>query len=213
METNILINYTILEKIIRLTGNYKNICDDNEYPNMPSIFGMLRSGELVKFISNDKNRVVLPILTEITGISEKYWTGEKRLTLGIRGNKDIVYYDTISTVEKINNSEELKEYMKNPLGLAVEELYRRVNKIYSDDIFVNTSSKDIFDQEYEDAVYNELDIIQSIYSLTGLIKILLINMEENGTISLIDKANIYKASKWDKYIRKLDRQMEQGIKS
>lgn len=239
MKTNIKINYLIFEQVLRITGTYKNICDEYEFLDV--IFKQAKTGEIdtlfrVKETREEKEaketkeeketreakkakeaeeakNTALEIIQHISGIHKKYWEGKERIKLGIRcKNKEINYdSESIDTVNIDNDeryiSEEgighayygilYQEQLKNPLHLDYDELYDKVSK------------KESSENEIEEAV----KVIEELYSLRGLLTIILLNMSEAGEIGLIDKANVYRHKSWTPYInmKKFNKLTKQGI--
>ncbi len=243
--TNIKINYMILEQILRVTGTYKNLCD--EYKNLHGIFAeeykdakkdkdaeedknngkkyfirehdildelfkLAKTGDINSLFGNDTARdIVLEFIINFTGVPLKYWLGEERIKLDIvrdLGENESLHLDdaSIDTVDLSkdgydkNISESAyhgvlyQEQLKNPLHLDYEGIYLSVSR-----------KEEASDDEIEEAE----NIVESLYSLKGLLKVLLLNM--TGEIELIDKSNISKADKWKPYINELKEPTEHGI--
>jgi hypothetical protein len=85
------------------------------------------------------------------------------------------------------------EQLKNPLHLDSDEICDKVSKI------------ELSESEIEEAI----KIIETLYSLRGMLIVLLLNMANE--IELIDKANVYKHKKWEPYIRILEKPTKHGI--
>lgn len=228
--TNIKVNYMILEQILRVTGVYKTLCDEHEFLDV--IFKQAKVGKLDDLFKDDNAReIALGIIENITGVSAKYWSGDERIKLGIRCNnedlslddesidtvdleKDNPYFEKIESDDKLNDIVEHEgenttiykgeihnypygklypEQLKNPLHLDFDEICDKVSKI------------ELSESEIEEAI----KIIETLYSLRGLLIVLLINMANE--IEIIDKANVYKHKKWEPYIRILEKPTKHGI--
>lgn len=191
MKENIIINYLLLEQILRITGTYKNVCNEHEF--LPEIFKQAKTGDINSLFQDDNTKdTALGIIENLTGVPTKYWSGQERVKLGIRCKNKNLIADTTKSIDAINLSNDdgtmYKEIMNNPLNLDHEEVYLStvgLNRVEVDD----------------EVIEQEADILEDLYSLKSLITILLINMEEASIVELIDKANIYKHSKWEPYIR------------
>lgn len=205
--TNVKINYMLLEQILRVTGMYKNLCDEHEF--LDFIFKQTKTGSITSLFKDEAAlNDGLEFIEKITGVSKKYWAGEERIKLGIRcKNHDGVSIDTIDLStdkplikDKIVNSEMGKkttdtghayhgllyqDILKNPLCLEFETIYAKVNGAESS----------------EAEIEKGINIVESLYSLRGLLAVILINMATAGEIELIDKANVYKRTDWAPYIR------------
>ncbi len=191
MKENIIINYLLLEQILRITGTYKNICD--EYDFLPEIFKRAKTGDINSLFQNDNAKdTALGIIEKLTGVHTKYWSGQERIKLGIRCSNSNLICNMDHSIDVIDlrndNGTMYKEVMYNPLSLDHEEVYLNAVGKYRTEV-----DKEVIEQE--------ADILEDLYSLKSLITILLINMEEASIVELIDKANIYKHSKWEPYIR------------
>jgi hypothetical protein len=215
MKENIIINYLLLEQILRITGTYKNVCNEHEF--LPEIFKQAKTGDINSLFQDDNTKdTALGIIENLTGVPTKYWSGQERVKLGIRCKNKNLIADTTKSIDAINLSNDdgtmYKEIMNNPLNLDHEEVYLStvgLNRVEVDD----------------EVMEQETDILESLYSLKGLITVLLINMEEasdrkiksgeeikeGDIVQLIDKANIYIHSKWKPYIRFLSKPTEDGI--
>lgn len=201
MKENIIINYLLLEQILRITGTYKNICNEHEF--LPEIFKQAKTGDVNPlFQNNNAKDTALGIIERLTGVSTKYWSGQESIKLGIRIKDIDLSYDGLSidtaNLGQTSEKEFYDEHFKNPLHLDYEAVYEKV-----------TGLKIGQDLVKENEHIN--DIITSLYSLKSLITILLINMEEASIVELIDKANIYKHSKWEHYIRNSSKTTKDGI--
>lgn len=278
MKENIIINYLLLEQILRVTGTYENICDnyldslgviyteknkdfdqdkynaneerfkkdheeyergkekykedkekyikvleryekDKERYNeedaknreyIPSeinilreLFKQARTGDINSLLQNDGVKdTTFGIIEELTGVSVKYWSGQERIKLGIRcKNSNLIDYHTKS-IDEINLSNDdgtmYKEIMNNPLSLNYEEVYLST-------VGLNRAEVD------EEVMEQELVIIDSLYSLRGLITVLLINIKDTSDIRLLDRRDIYEPTKWKPYIRELKKPTEHDI--
>lgn len=191
MKENIIINYLLLEQILRVTGTYKNVC--NEYEFLPEIFKQAKTGDINLLFQDDNAKdTALGIIENLTGVPTKFWSGQERIKLGIRcSNSSLVnnYTHSIDVIDlKNDNGTMYAEVMNNPLSLNHEEVYLSAVGKYRAEVD-------------EEVIEQEADILEDLYSLKSLITILLINMEEASIVELIDKANIYKHSKWEPYIR------------
>lgn len=226
MKTNIKINYLLLEQILRVTGTYKNLCDEHEFLDI--IFKQAKTGNIdTLFRDEEAMETALGIIEHITGVSAKYWAGDERIKLGIRcKNKELNYDDgeSIDTVDLDNDEKYIRkggvghayhgilyqEQLKNPLHLDYEELYSKVFKIELDE---DGEDKGDEQKAKDNAVEEAVKTIEDLYSLRGLIIIILLNMSEAGEIGLIDKANVYRHKSWTPYInmKKLSKATKQGI--
>ena len=221
MKTNIKINYMLLEQILRVTGTYKNICDEHEFLDV--IFKQAKTGDIDTLFRNEEAKeTALEIIENITGVSAKYWAGDERIKLGIRCKNEKLNDDdsSIDTVDLENDekyiSEEgeghayhgilYQEQLKNPLHLDYEELYSKVFKIELDE---DGEDKGDEQKAKDNAVEEAVKIIEELYSLRGLLTVILLNMGDE--IELIDKANVYRHKSWEPYIRTLKRETQNGI--
>ncbi len=201
MKENIIINYLLLEQILRVTGTYKNVCNEHEF--LPEIFEQGKIGNINSLFQDDNAKdTALGIIENLTGVPTKYWSGTEGIKLGIRLKDIDLSYDGDS-IDNTNigtkkEKEFYDEHLKNPLHLDFEEVYERVTGL-------QVGQDPVKEAEHIN------DIITSLYSLKGLITILLINMEEASIVELIDKANIYKHSKWEPYIRNSSKPTKDGI--
>ena len=182
---------------------YKNICD--EYDFLPEIFVQARAGDLSPLFKDDEARdTTFEILEHLTGVSNKYWSGDEGIKLGIRLSdiglsEDGDSIDNVNIYPNYNDEEEFyKGHLENPLHLDFNILYEKVTKIKIEQDSV---------KENEHLV----EIIPHLYSLRGLLTVLLVNMKDAEIIELIDKANIYKHSKWELYMRNLEEPTKEGI--
>jgi len=96
--------------------------------------------------------------------------------------------------------------LKNPLHLDYEELYSKVFKIELDE---DGEDKGDEQKAKDNAVEEAVKIIEELYSLRGLLTVILLNMGDE--IELIDKANVYRHKSWEPYIRTLKRETQNGI--
>lgn len=218
MKTNIKINYMLLEQILRVTGTYKNLCDEHEFLDI--IFKQAKTGEIdTLFKDEEAKETAIGIIEHISGIHKKYWSGEERIKLGIRCKNKELNYDgeSIDTIDLSNDERYIskdglghayhgilyQEQLKNPLHLYYDNVYSKVSKIELDED----------DEDKDGAIEEAVKIIEDLYSLRGLIIIILLNMSEAGEIELIDKANVYKHKSWTPYIniKKLSKATKQGI--
>ncbi len=202
MKENIIINYLLLEQILRIIGAYETICDEYEF--LPEIFKQARTGDINSLLQNDGVKdTTFGIIEELTGVSVKYWSGQKRIKLGIRcKNSNLIDYHTKS-IDEINLSNDdgtmYKEIMNNPLSLYYEEVYLST-------VGLNRAEVD------EEVMEQELVIIDSLYSLRGLITVLLINIKDANGIRLFDKRELlYKHTKWKPYMRELTKPTKHDI--
>lgn len=201
MKENFIINYLLLEQILRITGTYKTICDEYEF--LPEIFKQAKTGDINTLFQDDNAKdTALGIIENLTGVSTKYWSGTEGIKLGIRLSDIDLSYDGDS-IDNTNigakkEKEFYDEHLKNPLHLDFEEVYERVTGL-------QVGQDPVKETEHIN------DIITSLYSLKGLITVCLINMEEASIVELIDKANIYKHSKWEPYIRNSSKPTKDGI--
>lgn len=223
MKTNIKINYLLFEQILRKTGTYKNICDEHEFLDV--IFKKAKTGNIDTLFRNEEAKeTALEIIENITGINKKYWNGDKRIKLGIRcKNEELTFGDeSIDTVNLDNDEKYIsedgeghayhgrlyQEQLKNPLNLDYDEVYSKVFKI---ELVKDAKDKGDDQKAKEDATEEAVKIIEELYNLRGLLTIILLNMSEAGEIGLIDKANVYKHTKWEPYIRELKRDTKNRI--
>lgn len=218
MKTNIKINYLLLEQILRITGTYKNICDEHEFLDI--IFKQAKTGEIdTLFRDKDAKETAMEVIEHISGIHKKYWEGKERIKLGIRCKNKELNYDgeSIDSVNLDNDEKYIsedgeghayhgilyQEQLKNPLHLEPSNIYAKVFKVELDE---DEEGKD-------DEIREAVKIIEDLYSIRGLIIIILLNMSEAGEIGLIDKANVYRHKSWTPYInmKKLSKATKQGI--
>ena len=207
--TNIKVNYMLLEQIFRVTGVYKTLCDEHEFLDV--IFKQAKTGKLDDlFTDNNARETAIGIIENITGVSAKYWSGDEKIKLGIRCNNEDLNYDeeSIDTVDLVNDNPYFDkiegvnypygilytEQLKNPLHVDYEDIYSKVSK-----------KEEASESEIEEAIKK----IGDLYSLRGLLVVLLINMADE--IELIDKANVYKHISWKPYIRILEKPTKHGI--
>ncbi|SKA98625.1 hypothetical protein SAMN05443428_13021 [Caloramator quimbayensis] len=206
--TNIKINYMILEQILKVTGTYKNLCDEYEFLDV--IFKQAKTGEIDSLFKNDDARdTAFGIIENITGVPAKYWLGEERIKLGIRCTNanlncdgesidtvdlenDRPFYDKEENYGHAYHGKFYQEQLKNPLHLEPDEIYKAV-----------------FGKEMPDENEEITETIESLYSLRGLLTVILLNMADE--IELIDKANVYKRTKWVPYIKKIRKTTKHGI--
>lgn len=205
--TNIKINYMLLEQIIRVMGVYKNLSD--EYPFLDVMFKAAKTGEIDSLFSDDGTRdFAFKKIAEITGVPEDYWAGYKRIYLCIGLEVQDMNFDgeTIDTIDLENDAQHIDKageghayhgldyqlLLKNPLHLDYDEVYLEVHGS-------------------EEGIDEGTVILEKMYSLRGLITILLINMAEAGEIDIIDKANVYRPTKWKPYIDDLEVPSKCGI--
>ena len=201
MKENIIINYLLLEQVLRVTGTYKNVCNEHEF--LPKIFKQANTGDINSLFQNDGAKVtVLGIIENLTGVPTKYWSGTEGIKLGIRLKDIDLSYDGDSIDNTNIGAKKEKqfydEHLNNPLHLDFEEVYERVTGL-------QVGQDPVKEAEHIN------DIIPSLYSLKGLISVLLINMGDASIVELIDKANIYKHSKWEPYIRNSNKPTKDGI--
>lgn len=213
MKTNIKINYMLLEQILRVTGTYKNLCDEHEFLDV--IFKKAKTGDMDSLFRDDNARnTALGIIEDITGVPKKYWSGEERIKLNIVldiGENEELNLDGGESIDTVNiendspfyDKEEdyghayhgklYQEQLKNPMHLEYDEIYKVV------------FGKEAPDDEVEEII----ETIESLYSLRGLLTVILLNMADE--IELIDKTNIYKAERWKPYINELEKPTDHGI--
>jgi len=217
MKENIIINYLLLEQILRIIGAYETICDEYEF--LPEIFRQAKTGDINSLFKDDEVKdTALRIIEDLTGVSTKYWSGQESIKLGIRckvkylpeenrDKEDIKHKNLCYDGDSIDNAnigiktEEdfYAEHLENPLHLDYEELYEKVTglKIGQDPV-----------KESEHIV----GIIRDIYSLKGLIIILLVNIKDANGIRLFDKRELlYKHTKWKPYMRELTKPTKHDI--
>lgn len=201
MKENIIINYLLLEQILRITGTYKNVCNEHEF--LPEIFKQAKTGDINSLFQDDNTKdTALGIIENLTGVPTKYWDGSEGVRLGTRLTDVNLSYDGDSidnaNIGSKTEKEFYDEHLNNPLHLDYEAAYEKVTGL-------KIGQDLIKEAEHIDKV------IPSLYSLKGLITVLLINMEEASIVELIDKANIYKHSKWEPYIRNSSKPTKDGI--
>ncbi len=204
--TNIKVNYMILEQILRITGVYKTLCDEHEFLDI--LFKHAKTGNLDTFDAIAQ-KIAFELLENITGLPEKYWSGDAQIKLGIRCNNEDLSLDneSIDTVDLANDNPYFDKVagVNYPYGkLYADELMNPLH-IDSEAICDKVSKIELTEVEIEEAI----KIIEPLYSLRGLLVVILINMADE--IELIDKANIYKHKKWEPYIRVLETPTKQGI--
>lgn len=204
MESNIKINYCLLEEILRLTGTYRYICAEYEF-----IAGLLveaRKGKFSTMFEDEETmELALDVLEKLTGVSEKYWTGERRIKLGVTITDKLKAFEiddqNINKVDLTTDYDRLiyKQIILNPLNLDHEELYLNIKDLHRSEI------------EYE-VLEEEALKLKEVYSLKSLLIMRLINMEDTETVELIDKANVYRHKKWEPYMKSENRIAKQGNK-
>lgn len=226
--TNIKVNYMLLEQILRVTGTYKNICDEYKnlhgYDFIDDMFKRAKTGDINPLFQDDTARdIILGIIENITGLPAKYWSGEERIKLGIRCKNEDLNYDgeSIDTVdlsddEKYVNieEEENKETRKIKKirgdgnayhGLIYQEIMKNPLHLDYNEIYDKVSSEESSETEIEQG----LKTIESLYSLRGQLTVIFLNMADE--IELIDNANVYKRTKWEPYIRISSKPTQHGI--
>lgn len=217
--TNIKINYLILEQILRVTGLYKNICDEYEslhgYDFIDDIFKRAKTGDIDPLFQDDTARdIILGIIENITGVPTKYWSGEERIKLSIRcKNKDLIYDDkTIDTIDldiPVDINGLYQGLLENPLRLSYEDIYSKVTGLEM------TSELNNEDEN------KAMEAIESLYSLSGLIAVILLNMadeknyldeeDKKNVIEILDKTDVYRNPNWKPYIKSSSKATQQGI--
>lgn len=214
----------LLEQILRVIGLYKNICDEHEY--MDIIFKQAKTGNIQTLFSNkEAENNVFEVLEHISGISRKYWSGQERIKLGIRSkNKELIEdMESIDTVDLSKDeryiSEEgeghayhgilYQEQLKNPLHLDYDKIYSKVSKTES--VESENKNKNEIENKTEYKFEEAVKVIESLYSLRGILTVVLLNMSEIGEIEIIDKANVYKHKSWEAYIRILKEPTQHSI--
>jgi hypothetical protein len=208
-NTNIKVNYMILEQIFRITGVYKTLCDEHEFLDI--IFKQAKTGNLYDLFKDDNAReTAVGIIENITGVASKYWSGEEKIKLGIRCNNEDLNYDgeSIDTVDLANDNPYFDKIqgVNYPYGIFYPELLKNPLHVDHEDIYFKVSKQEETSESgLEEAVKN----IGDLYSLRGLLTVILINMADE--IELIDKANVYKHSAWKPYIRILEKPTKHGI--
>ncbi|MFL0194356.1 hypothetical protein ACJDU8_02015 [Clostridium sp. WILCCON 0269] len=223
--TNIKINYMLLEQILRVTGTYKGLCDEHEFLDI--IFKQAKTGRIDNLFRDDAaQQTTLKIIQDLTGLSTKYWSGEQRIELDIVCEDAYLNYDggSIDTVNLENDcpffdkdeggghayhGKFYQEQLKNPVHLEYEEIcYKVSGKKLSDS---KEPDKELSDnngslvKEVEEAV----KIIESLYSLRGLLTVILLNMANE--VDIIDKANVYKHKKWEPYMKDISKSSKNGM--
>lgn len=192
----------ILEQILRVTGFYKNLVDEHEFLDV--IFKQAKTGKIDSLFKNDEVRkAVYEKLTNLTGLPEKYWSGEERIKLDIKCTEGKLKIDG-NTIDKVdlsdddaNDGKSYQDMLKNPLNVIFGDIHCKTFGLRRTDKF-NRDTKKIIDE-----------VIGEIYSLRGLLAVILLNMADE--IELIDKANVYEHKKWEPYISKLAYPTEHGI--
>lgn len=206
--TNIKINYMILEQCLIVPGIMNQLCKFEELVFLKKIFKIARKGELFK--DDRVNDYCTQKITEITGVSSKYWDGTARIKLNIRcKDKDLVTGDSINTVEfdeiTANDMDYYHKLLSNPLNIEWNYIYQKINNLnISDETDVITEKSGVF------------NIIEQIYSLNGLIAIIMYNMSTNGydeslVLRMLKSDLIYKNEAWYQFMRKLDNPTSHGI--
>lgn len=204
-STNIKINYMIIEQILKATDFYKNLVNEHEFFGL--IFEQAKTGE-IKSLSKDKGKrqVVFNKLADLTGLSNDYLSGDERIKLDIKCiNKDLNYDDqSIETIDLDNDQNFIDEHgneghvyqgilynklLKNPLHLDYKEVYYKA------------ISTELDNGKYE--IEQGLKDIESLYSLRGLLMVILLNM--TNELEFIDKADVFYDNKWDPYIIELNK--------
>lgn len=192
-KVNIIINYMIIETILRLTGQYRDFTD---VPNKTDlIFKRAKTGDLY---GKDKEAnfvdECVDNFADRTDIAKAVWTGERRLKTGLRYQRegidelDASHIDMIDLNEpgicSIESSKNLdydlyNAIKRNPLGLPME----KVNGIPFDDIIRENT----------------------VYSLNGLITMLILSILKNhGRIGeiYIKNTGLRIRKEWKPYITK-----------
>ncbi|MBU3072833.1 hypothetical protein [Clostridium estertheticum] len=206
--TNMKVNYMLLEQILRVTGVYKTLCDEYEF--LDFIFKKAKIGKLYELTKDDEVReTACRIIENITGVASKYWSGEERIKLGIRCNNEELNYDkeSIDTVDLTNDNpySDKEQKINHQYGIIYAEQLRNPLHIEPDEIYHKISKEEESESKIEETIKN----IEDLYSLRGLLVVILINMADE--IELIDKANVYKHSSWKSYIRILEKPTKHGI--
>lgn len=233
METNIKINYMLLEQILMVTGTYKNICNE-QHEFLDVIFKQAKTGEIDSLFKDEKGvfnvdakNIAFDIIENLTGVSRKYWSGQERIKLSMRCKHEDLNSDggSINTVDLKNDyipnveDEDIEIYKDEITGKKRKRGYAYHGKFYQeqlknplhvefDDIYEKVTGLEVTGKEDNIQEIENLNVIKSLYSLRGLLTVLLLNMEE---IELIDKANIYKHSKWEPYIKKSNKLTQHGV--
>lgn len=226
MKSNIKINYMIIEQVLRVTGAYKSFCEKYEFLDV--LFKRAKTGVISNcFADSETEKATYKIMEDILGIPEKYLSGEERIKLGIRckqkfteddslgnGEESLVYDgESIDTIDldndepyyhKINGQSSsdghayhgvlYQEILKNPLHVDPEVVYLRVMKT---------------DEEDENKKEKSIHAIENLYSLHGLLTVLLLNI--SNEMALIDTTNIYKHTEWKPYVKEATMPTKQGI--
>jgi len=229
VETNIKINYMILEQILKVTGTYRIVCKEYKYLHglkLNIIFKYAKEGQFDSLFPDDTSRDnALEMIENITGVSTKYWSGEERIKLNMRYKKyeskktgmdlNIIKGESIDEIETIDDkyntaktgnisNNDYARFVKNPLNLDYRKIFLRVHNKESL-IYIKKDSKGLarpyikYGEELSKIELAEgVKVIQTLYSLEGLIKVLLINM---STVIGDIEFNINQRSKWQPYIR------------
>ncbi|WP_461811492.1 hypothetical protein [Faecalimonas sp.] len=192
-KVNIIINYMIIETILRLTGQYK---DFTTIPNETDIiFKRAKTGDL--YGKDKQTNFVDQCIDNFAGrtnIAKAVWTGERHLKTGLRYQHegieelDSYHIDIIDLDEPgicpIKSSEKLdydlyNAIKRNPLSLPLEE----INGIPFDNIIRENT----------------------VYSLNGLITMLILSILKNhGEIGAmyIKNTGLRIHKEWEPYITK-----------
>lgn len=120
--SNARINFMILEQIFRVTGVYKQLCDEHEF--LDPLFKQAKKGNIVSLFQKKKVRdgtttkevdaelltTALHIITKLTAVPEKYWAGDQRLNLGIWCTDENLSIDG-ETIETVDLSDDAGSYL------------------------------------------------------------------------------------------------------
>ena len=127
--TNIKINYMIIEQILRVTGFYKNLVNKHEFFDVT--FKQAKNGEIDYLYRDEETReVIFEKLTDLTGLSKEYLSGDKRINLDIKCiNKDLNYDgESIETIDLSNDQTIINKANNEDRVIMIRDTLSRVLK-------------------------------------------------------------------------------------
>lgn len=188
---NLVINYGILEQIIKIIGWTKFLVG-YEYDWLDSFFEAAKRGELPDRHIKDLSDCFI-WLQELTGAGTEYWCGEKRINIGFKviGKKDnqFVFDDESRNLQYIeaedgiiNEATDLEDIYENPLAVDRDIVIESVTKGSSNQVLQDYEKYEKYDVE---------NIVNYVYSMDGLLRIAIWNakqdMKRNEEIYLLSK--------------------------